>query len=174
MVYAQYLDGPRYRILVTGSRDWTDRQAVYEALHEHAPLSRPFTVVHGGCPSGADALATDWCRANHLEPEVHRAQWRTYGKRAGFMRNTEMADLGAAVCLAFVVPCAKPEHATQEPHDSHGTAHMMGECRARGIPVVVIASGRCSCGNWFHGDNFCMLSACQWEGIAQKQERQTS
>ena len=24
---------------------------------------------------------------------------------------------------------------------------------------------RCSCGNDFDGDNFCMLSACQWEGI---------
>jgi hypothetical protein len=24
---------------------------------------------------------------------------------------------------------------------------------------------RCSCGNTFDGDNFCMPSACQWEGI---------
>lgn len=24
---------------------------------------------------------------------------------------------------------------------------------------------KCSCGNSFDGDNLCMLSACQWEGI---------
>jgi hypothetical protein len=24
---------------------------------------------------------------------------------------------------------------------------------------------RCSCGNAFDGDNFCMPSACQWEGL---------
>lgn len=27
------------------------------------------------------------------------------------------------------------------------------------------ASGTCSCGNSFDGDNLCMPSACQWEGI---------
>jgi len=25
---------------------------------------------------------------------------------------------------------------------------------------------RCTCGNSFDGDNFCMPSACQWEGLA--------
>ena len=26
-------------------------------------------------------------------------------------------------------------------------------------------SDRCGCGNRFDGDNLCMESACQWEGI---------
>lgn len=26
---------------------------------------------------------------------------------------------------------------------------------------------RCSCGNEFDGDNLCMVSACQWEGVSE-------
>lgn len=31
--------------------------------------------------------------------------------------------------------------------------------------------GRCACDNDFDGDNLCMPSACQWEGIEHPQER---
>lgn len=49
-----------FRILVTGSRDWPDTAFVYQAL-AHAvrevPADRKVTVVHGACPTGADAMA---------------------------------------------------------------------------------------------------------------------
>lgn len=32
-------------------------------------------------------------------------------------------------------------------------------------PALAENDARCSCGNRFDGDNFCMPSACQWEGI---------
>jgi len=50
---------PRYRVLVTGSRTWTDEQAIRTALASVIRLHGPerVTVVHGACPRGADALA---------------------------------------------------------------------------------------------------------------------
>lgn len=103
-----------YRILVTGSRDWTDRDAIaralsaaHRSLHEQHydrpmdPESDPIIIlVSGACPTGADALAEDvWGR---LPLERHPADWRRYGKRAGFVRNAGMVSSGASICLAFI------------------------------------------------------------------------
>jgi YspA, cpYpsA-related SLOG family len=103
------------RLLVTGSRTWAvacdhdgfgDYVALWEALDVRYD---PDTVlVHGGCPSGADALADRvWrglaARAGYPpRVEVHRADWRRYGRAAGFRRNQVMVTLGADECVAFI------------------------------------------------------------------------
>jgi YspA, cpYpsA-related SLOG family len=89
------------RVLVTGSRDWTDVGTIFVALTEHA---RPGdTLVSGACPTGADWIAEDIWRELGWGPiERHPADWEKYGKRAGFLRNQRMVDLGATVCLAFI------------------------------------------------------------------------
>lgn len=119
------------RILITGSRNWTDRQAledaIFEAIAEHyaeqgAVDHKDITIVHGAAP-GADELAggvaDDWGFVN----EPHPADWKKYGKAAGPVRNQEMADLDADVCLAF--PDA----------DSRGTLDCMARCTVTGIDV---------------------------------------
>lgn len=97
-----------YRVLVTGSRDWNDRPAIHEALMAVAYIDAvgPFVVVHGMCPSGADAIASRWVgyfgERIQVTEETHPANWRINGKRAGFIRNAHMVDLGADICLAFI------------------------------------------------------------------------
>jgi hypothetical protein len=52
-----------YRILGTGSRDWQDQQAVRTALAEaicKIPADQEIVIVHGGCPTGADAITHAW------------------------------------------------------------------------------------------------------------------
>lgn len=103
------------RVLVTGSRDWLSWVTVWEAIDTAVftvPQPRLITVVHGNCPRGADRFAQDWCEnlAGALEDEYgvrvteerHPADWKRHGKRAGFLRNAEMVNLGADVCLAFI------------------------------------------------------------------------
>lgn len=100
------------RILVTGSRTWTDKHAIAtaitEVLRERCSggevdfLTGNAVVVHGHCPTGADRLADEWCRANFIEVERHPADWDTFGKRAGYLRNASMVEKGADICLAFI------------------------------------------------------------------------
>lgn len=100
-----------YRLLVTGSRDWAKRAQLYTALNEvfdqTTAAGRPLIVVHGACPRGADELAHHWAQAaiqmgEHVTEEAHPANWQLNGKRAGFIRNQLMVNLGADICLAFI------------------------------------------------------------------------
>ena len=113
------------RVLITGSRNWTDRAVIRRALTE-VWLADPATVlVTGGCRSGADALCeqcwTHW--GGHLER--HPAQWQRHGRSAGYRRNRDMVALGADQCVAFI-----RDH-------SPGASHTVALAHAAGIPVVV-------------------------------------
>jgi hypothetical protein len=97
------------RILVTGSRDWTDLSALTFALgwtygHLQARGLGPAgaVLVHGACPTGADAMADAVWTGQNMPVERHPADWDTHLRRAGFIRNAEMVALGADVCLAFI------------------------------------------------------------------------
>lgn len=89
------------RILVTGSRDWTDRAFMWDVLNKVSPVNA--VIIHGACPTGADKAADEWvaCQPD-ITVERYPADWEKYGKRAGFIRNSEMVNLGADICLAFI------------------------------------------------------------------------
>lgn len=104
------------RLLITGSRDWTDYARIEDELSKvvSAYISTgdfgPHTLVSGACPTGADRMCEEaWesfdAHADIPEEfflELHPADWDKYGKRAGFIRNSEMVKLGADHCLAFI------------------------------------------------------------------------
>lgn len=124
------------RVLVTGSRQWTDVEAVYQSLFRERITtvgmgSRGMIVVHGACPTGADAIADAWAEAARttakVQVERHPADWATHGKAAGMIRNQEMVNLGADICLAFPL------------RDSRGTTDCMRRAMAAGIPVLTVS-----------------------------------
>jgi len=131
------------RILITGSRQWTDQtrleteifKAVAQAHGEAFMGYRiPVTFVHGACPLGADQMASDYItkiqavnEPGRIYHEKHPADWEKHGKSAGLIRNAEMVKLGADLCIAFIVPGR-----------SRGTEHTVRLARTAGIEVCAV------------------------------------
>lgn len=91
-----------FRVLITGSRSWGDYLTMMEAIFKLQDEHGEILIVHGDCPKGADHLASEIATRNSIPQERHPADWSTYGKRAGFVRNEQMVSLGADCCLAFI------------------------------------------------------------------------
>lgn len=98
------------RLLITGSRDWDDFPVIVNAIATAVLESgdQSWVIVHGTA-RGADQMS-EWAASvfNDSYPdhmpllvERHPADW-SLGKRAGFLRNREMVDGGANICLAFI------------------------------------------------------------------------
>jgi hypothetical protein len=91
-----------HRVLITGSRTWDDRATIEHVLGElRAAHGDRLVVVHGACPTGADALADAWCVANDVQVERYPADWNALGKGAGHARNQAMVDTRPAEVIAF-------------------------------------------------------------------------
>lgn len=108
------------RIIVCGSRHYGDRARIHAALLGLAMTPRP-TIVHGNCPTGADAIASVEAQKMGFTVEAHPAIW-SRGRRAGPERNERMAALGADLCLAF--------------GDGRGTRSMIAAAERHGILVT--------------------------------------
>lgn len=113
---------PGRRVLVTGSRTWTDTRTIRDALAAEWGQGRN-TLITGACPRGADRLAEQCWRAWGGHVERHPADWDRHGRAAGFRRNAAMISDGADVCLAFV-----RDH-------SRGATHTATLAAQAGIPV---------------------------------------
>lgn len=117
-----------HRVLITGSRDWTDVDTMVDAMRKwwnRMGKPKDVTVVHGACPTGADQLCIVIANAAGFEVESHPADWKTFGKSAGFVRNQHMVDLGADVCLAFIKD------------ESKGATGCSNAAIAAGIPTYI-------------------------------------
>lgn len=90
------------RVLVTGSRDWPDADMVEIGLLTATRAGVDVTLVSGACPTGADAQAERFALAWGWTIERHPADWAQYGPRAGYLRNADMVEAGADVCVAFI------------------------------------------------------------------------
>jgi hypothetical protein len=114
------------RLLVCGSRDWTDAALIERVLLEHGPA----VIVHGAARSGADPLAAAIAMRLGWPVEPHPADWKAHGKSAGPRRNLEMLDTDPDLVVGF----------TTVPGGTPGTRHTLTNAYRRGIPVVIVAA----------------------------------
>lgn len=145
------------RILVTGSREFAAAKIVAAALTRAAgPVARRRpTLVHGGA-RGADTLASDIAWRWGWAIERHPANWTLHGAAAGVIRNQEMVDAGADVCLAF-------QHRGA---GNVGTNDCMRRAGAAGVPVRVYWSDGAE-GQGDHADPAGLPAGSAAPGMAQ-------
>jgi hypothetical protein len=121
------------RVIVTGSRRWSDKAAVWDALNAVYQEHGSFLLVHGDCSTGADAMAHQWVEAASRLVQVQEqrfpAAWEARGKAAGPERNRRMVEAGADLVLAFPLP------------EGSGTQHTIKLAREAGIEIRVIEHG---------------------------------
>ena len=113
------------KVLVCGSRDWTDAAPVAERLAELA--GNDCEIIHGAA-RGVDQLAAGLAPFYGFTVRAFPADWELYGKRAGILRNLAMLDAEPDLVLAF------------QRNGSRGTQHTIDEARRRGIPVEVFTA----------------------------------
>lgn len=120
-------DRPIYKIIIAGGRDFMDynllKEKVNKILQEKKVTHK--IVIISGCARGADTLGLRYASENAFDVEEYPADWDKYGKKAGYVRNVEMAE-NADALIAFWDGKSK------------GTKHMIDIATERNLPIRVI------------------------------------
>lgn len=115
------------KVIIAGGRDFKNFKTL-EATMDYlmAADGANITVdeVVCGCAVGADSLGRSWAQEKGIPVVEFPADWEGKGKRAGIMRNLEMAHYGD-VLVAFWDT------------ESKGTKHMIGIAQKKGLQVFV-------------------------------------
>lgn len=80
------------KCVICGSRSITSYELLVEAIKDSG---FEITEVISGSARGADLLGERWAEENGVKLTRMPAQWVKYGKRAGPLRNEEMARYAA-------------------------------------------------------------------------------
>lgn len=121
------------RVLVCGDRYWNDYAELSGALLSFIRFSglipQDVTVISGAA-AGADTLAAKCAKIHGMSLQEYEADWDSYGKAAGPIRNKAMLVDGLPdIVIAF--------------HDSistsKGTANMIKQARKAGLVVYLYA-----------------------------------
>ena len=111
------------RVIIAGSRDITDYDIVSKAVMASGWFD-DMTYVISGAAQGVDTIGERFANEHHILVKRYPADWKGWGKRAGFIRNQEMAlnaDGLIAVCDG----------------KSKGTLNMIEIMQALDLPVFI-------------------------------------
>lgn len=115
-----------FKVIIAGGRDFNNYQLLFtkccRILDNHKTTE---VQIVSGTAKGADTLGERFAKETNTPLKRFPANWDLYGKSAGVIRNSDMADYADAL-IAFW------------DGKSRGTKNMIAEARLRGLPVRVI------------------------------------
>jgi hypothetical protein len=109
------------RTIIAGSRTVTRHEYLLSAVRA---ITWTPTEIISGAARGADALGERWALANRIPLRRMPADWNRHCRRAGFLRNVEMAQCADALLALW-------------DGKSAGTAHMIDIATRSGLVVSV-------------------------------------
>lgn len=109
------------KVIIAGSRSIKNGDTVTSAIMESG---FQITEVVTGMAAGVDLLGEEWARYNYVSIVRFVPDWDTHGKKAGILRNIEMANYADALIAVW-------------DGESKGTKHMIDYATKRGLKVFV-------------------------------------
>lgn len=115
-----------FRVIVAGGRDFRDYEMLKSRLDKLLARYDPqdLAIVCGEA-KGADSLGKRYAMERGIALVSYPAEWDKYGKAAGFVRNTQMAE-NADALIAFW------------DGKSRGTKHMIETAQKAGLKIRII------------------------------------
>lgn len=115
------------KVIIAGSRDVPElvrscKQAVLTFEHRYGRI----TSVVSGCARGADTVGELFAEMRKIPIDKYPADWAQYGKAAGHIRNSQMANESGAQGLIAIWDGKSP-----------GTKHMISVAQQKNMKKVV-------------------------------------
>ena len=112
-------------IIIAGGREFTDRTHAFKRLDDFNRWANTqgydlTTIIHGDA-RGADRIGRDWGNHHKLNVVPFPADWDTFGKSAGPVRNEFMLRQNPDFVIAF--------------KGNRGTDHMKSIAKREGVTV---------------------------------------
>jgi hypothetical protein len=108
------------KTIIAGSRSFSDYELLRSVCDEYEIME-----IVSGTARGADLLGEQYGKEKGIPIKQFPADWNKWGKRAGFLRNVQMAEYGERL-IAFW------------DGESSGTWMMIDEARKRKLEVRVV------------------------------------
>lgn len=113
-----------FRVIIAGGRDFYDYQFLSTAMNSLLRNITEEIVVVCGQARGADTLGEQYAKEHGYCVDYYPANWEQYGKRAGYLRNEQMAQNADALAAFW-------------DGKSRGTKHMIETARRHGLKVRI-------------------------------------
>ena len=114
------------KVIIAGTRDFNDYAFLKKNVDYFLQDFNPNKIeIVSGNARGADKLGERYAKEHNLPVKLFPANWDKYGKRAGYLRNQEMANY-SDMLIAFW------------DEKSKGTKHMIDIAKKQDLTVIVV------------------------------------
>jgi len=113
------------RVVVAGSRTFNNFALMREKMDNILSQLEGSITIISGTAKGADTLGEKYAKSRGYRVVRFPADWERHGRRAGPLRNQEMADNATHVVVFW-------------DGESGGSKNMIDEARKRGLPLRVV------------------------------------
>lgn len=112
------------KVVIAGSRDITDKEYIRYEMNNLWKEIGPFELISGGA-RGVDRVSAELAEVAGIQVHYFMANWAELGRKAGYLRNVEMAKVAE---YGLIIWDGK----------SPGTKHMMDIMSEMGKPTDVV------------------------------------
>lgn len=112
----------KHKLIIAGSRDFDNYKLLKQTI---LPYLNNIEEIISGTARGADSLGEQFAKEFNIPVRQFPANWNTYGKKAGYLRNVQMAK-NATACIVFW------------DGKSRGTQHMINIAKQYGLKLKIV------------------------------------